>query len=133
MQAKRLYFLGPDTLQQYVDLDKNHPLILTLTISPDGTFVVLGCGAKIHVFQVLDGVLQFRQRLDWPIKTFTANTRNQKINFSVDSKKLTVASQVSATPQKHAVHLTIWECSGSEIRLELILDPIPLTIVGFSV
>jgi hypothetical protein len=111
-------------------LDSNLSYIQHLSISTDGTFIALGCGTFIRLYRVFNHSLELAQTLDLTSKLHSGNVPYQRLSFSVDSKKLVVATQVSQTPQKHVVYITIWECSGSQVREEATLDPIRLTVVS---
>jgi len=80
----------------------------------------------------MNNILQLATRLEMAKKVPAAMVRTQRLNFSVDSKKLVAALQVSQTPQRHAIYINVWECSGASVREEASLDPIPLTVVRFS-
>lgn len=125
-----MYVLMPDGGQQYISLEDDIPLIQTLAISPDGTFVALGCGHIVLIYRILNENLEKAKDINIKSRTAGQSVRYQRIGFSVDSKKFVCASQVSQSVQKHAVLTGIWECSGSEIREYGWLDPIPIPVVS---
>jgi hypothetical protein len=129
-QVRRLYMLMPDGEQQYISLDDEIPLIQTLAISPDGTFVALGCGVVVLVFRILNGNFEKAKEINLKPKLAAQSVRYQRVGFSVDSKKLVCASQVSQSVQKHAVITGIWECSGAEIREYGWIEPVPIPVVS---
>jgi hypothetical protein len=92
--------------------------------------VAVGCGTVILLYRVFNSSLELAQILDLTSTLHSTNVRYQRLSFSIDSKKLVAATQISQTPQKHAVYTNIWECSGSEIRKEESLDPVKLTVVS---
>jgi hypothetical protein len=119
-----------DGSQKSIVLDSPIAQVLGLAISADGTFIAVGCGAEVLLYRVLNDNLELATRLEVAAKITTTNVRNQRLSFSVDSKKLVAALQVSQTPQRHAVYMKVWECSGADVREETSLDPIQLTVVS---
>src|SRR5271170_2290982 len=99
----------PDGEQQFISLEDEMPLIQTIAISPDGTFVALGCGNLVLVYRILDGNFEKAKEINLKSKTAAQSIRYQRVGFSVDSKKLVCASQVSQSVQRHAVITGIWE------------------------
>jgi hypothetical protein len=120
----------PNGGQQYIALEDEVPLIQTLAISPDGTFVALGCGHVVLIYRILNENFEKAKQIDIKSKIAGQSVRYQRIAFSVDSKKFVCSSQVSQSVQKHAVITGIWECSGSEIREYSWLEPVPLPVVS---
>lgn len=124
--------LQGDVFQPLAGLHEATPAVLSMAVSQDGTLIALGCGEFTLVYKLLDQKLVGPWKLDPHIHagpTGTRVVRLQKISFSVGSQRLISAVQVEHSTQKHAVHVSVWTCFGSEFTLAAQLDPVYLTVV----
>ncbi|KAF2463997.1 uncharacterized protein BDR25DRAFT_346915 [Lindgomyces ingoldianus] len=129
--SRWIYCLKEDKLQPALVIDEGTPVVLALALSPDGANIALGCGKYTLVYRKLNEELRGPWKLSPSADIGSHAVRVHKVNFSVDSKRLISSMQVEKNSHKHAVHVSIWTCFGSDIKLESQLDPVNLT-VGYA-
>lgn len=105
-----------------------------LAVSRDDTRVVLACGREVFLYSRLYGRMCLEANLSAHSKTaqYTAPGRPiQRVNFSVDSKKLIISTQENEAGTKKPVYVSIYDCFGSrEVRLDRELAPVHLNLVS---
>ncbi|KAJ2891123.1 hypothetical protein MKZ38_000910 [Zalerion maritima] len=104
----------------------------SLAVSRDDSKIALGCGQVVHLYSRIHGRLSLEATLNCHSNALTyapSNRRIQRVNFSMDSKKLIAATQESENPQKQPVFVCTWDCFGNkEANLDKELNPVHLSL-----
>ncbi|KAK3324466.1 hypothetical protein B0T19DRAFT_477361 [Cercophora scortea] len=99
-----------------------------LAVSRDDTKIAVSCGAVVFLYNVTDGTVRLTGTppAHSRSRAVPGNRRLQRLNFSIDSKVLVVATQEHDEGQTYPIYVTLWRClpESPGLKFEAELDPV---------
>ncbi|KAF2094249.1 hypothetical protein NA57DRAFT_60881 [Rhizodiscina lignyota] len=92
----------------------------SMSMSPKSTLIAIGWGSVVQVYKFSAGALVLQDVVRIHESYSGGSLKYQTLNFSLDSRKLIVATQedVGNPELKDNCHVRIWECDSAQLRIK---------------
>ncbi|KAK3687889.1 hypothetical protein B0T22DRAFT_489690 [Podospora appendiculata] len=126
----KLFHFDQAGVRGEIVIQNSNAVPTALAVSRDDTKIAVSCGAVVFLYNVTDGIARL---IGTPpahsrSRTIAGNRRLQRLNFSIDSKVLVVATQEHDDGQTYPIYVTLWRFlpESPGLKFEAELDPVNL-------